>query len=95
MAKRVTRLLWTGTSSVVNATCGDIHTQKIIEELTKKGAFVLHMSGDELDCFTDFFNKTKCPPDMLLCVLDSILHQDQRCEKEGRQTLNFHSLSLL
>ena len=73
----------------------DIHTQKIIEQLTKKGAFVLHMSGDELDCFTNFFNKTKCPPDMLLCVLDSILHQDQRCEKEGRQTLNFHSLSLL
>ena len=56
----------------------EVHTRRIIEELTKKGAFILHMSGDELDCFTDFLKKTKCPPDMLLCVLDSILHQDQK-----------------
>ena len=44
----------------------------------KKGAYVLHMSGDELDCFSDFLKKWDCPVDMLLCVLDSILHQDHK-----------------
>ena len=56
----------------------EIHTRKIIEELTKKGMMILHMSGDELDGFADFLNETKCPPDMLMCVLDGILNQDQK-----------------
>jgi hypothetical protein len=56
----------------------EIRTRKIIEELTKKGMTILHMSGDELDCFADFLKETECPPDMLMCVLDGILHPDEK-----------------
>lgn len=56
----------------------EIRTRKMIEELSRKGVFIRHMSGDELDCFADFLKETKFPPDMLMCVLDGILYQDEK-----------------
>ena len=56
----------------------EIRTRKIIDELTKKGMAIVHMSSDELDCFDEFLKETKCPPDILMCVLDSILHRDEK-----------------
>ena len=41
----------------------------------KKGFHVDHLSWDELDCFSDFLKKWECPVDVLLCVLDEILHR--------------------
>ena len=52
----------------------------------KKGSHVVHMSGDELDCFVDFLKMWDCPVDVLLCVLNSILQCDKKLvEGEGER----------
>ena len=56
----------------------EVNTIKIFEKLTKKGAFVLHMSDDELDCFADFLMSSKCSRGVLLCHLDGILYKDKK-----------------
>ena len=56
----------------------EVHTLKILGELMKKGYHVIHLSGDELDCFADFLKEKECPKDVLLCVLDDVLYGNQR-----------------
>ena len=55
-----------------------VHTGKMLGQLMMKGAHVVHLSGDELDCFMDFLKKWECPMDVLLCTLNSILHCDKK-----------------
>ena len=57
----------------------EVHTHKMLVELMKKGYHVVHLSGDELDCFSDFLNRWGCPVEILLCVLDDILYRNPRC----------------
>ena len=53
----------------------EVYTHQILTQLMKKGFHVDHLSWDELDCFSDFLKKWECPVDVLLCVLDEILHR--------------------
>lgn len=55
----------------------EVHTHKMLGELMKKGYHVVHLSGDELNCFADLLKERQCPTDVLLCVLDDVLYRDE------------------
>ena len=63
----------------------EVHTYKMLSQLMRKGVHVVHMSGDELDCFVDFLKMWNCPADALLCVLNGILQCDKKLVERERE----------